>query len=282
MLEATAKDLIRDAETQQVLGVVARPKGSTEDQHILASLTVCCDGSASNFRKKAITKKPFATSRFVGLKLIDAKMPRPFHGHVCLGDKPPVLLYQIGTHETRALVDVRGEIPKDMKAYMREQVLPELPKDLHPSFAKAIDDADRFPSMPNNFLEPTKNTTPGLAMLGDAMNMRHPLTGGGMTVAFTDVVLLKRLLSKEAVPDLSDTKAVLKQMSKFHWERKQTGSSTINILSMALYSLFAADDRLLKILQKGCFHYFLRGGNCVDGPVSLLAWYVSPRNTVFI
>lgn len=108
--------------------------------------------------------------------------------------------------------------------------------------------------------------------MGDALNMRHPLTGGGMTVAFKDAVILMDLLSPESVADLGDTEKVLSKMKEFHWQRKtQGGSSVINILSMALYSLFAADDALLRRLQKGCFGYFKRGGDCVDGPVSLLA-----------
>ena len=61
-------------------------------------------------------------------------------------------------------------------------------------------------SMPNSWLPPTVNKTPGLVLLGDALNMRHPLTGGGMTVALTDVVLLSSLLEK--IPTLSDSSEV--------------------------------------------------------------------------
>lgn len=32
--------------------------------------------------------------------------------------------------------------------------------------------------MPNSFLPPSANQSNGLIVLGDAMNMRHPLTGG--------------------------------------------------------------------------------------------------------
>jgi squalene monooxygenase len=77
-------------------------------------------------------------------------------------------------------------------------------------------------------------------MLGDALNMRHPLTGGGMTVALKDVVLLGALLSPTAVPRLDDTRAVLAQMRRFHWKRKQFCSS-LNILAQALYVLYVAD-----------------------------------------
>lgn len=72
------------------------------------------------------------------------------------------------------------------------------------------------------------------------MNMRHPLTGGGMTVAFNDVVLISKLLSPENVTTFADTRLVLKQMKAFHWQRKSL-SSVINILAQALYSLFAAN-----------------------------------------
>jgi squalene monooxygenase len=101
--------------------------------------------------------------------------------------------------------------------------------------------------MPNSWLPPTANKTPGMIILGDAMNMRHPLTGGGMTVAFNDVVLLSELLSPEKVHDLRDTKAVLQQMSKFHWQRKNL-ASVINILAQSLYALFAANGKHLPIL----------------------------------
>lgn len=77
-------------------------------------------------------------------------------------------------------------------------------------------------------------------MLGDAMNMRHPLTGGGMTVGLNDVVLLSELLSPEKVPKLENTKMVLAQMSTFHWRRKDI-TAVINILAQALYALFAAN-----------------------------------------
>jgi len=99
--------------------------------------------------------------------------------------------------------------------------------------------------------------------------MRHPLTGGGMTVALNDVLLLKDLLSPTAVPDLDNTGLVLKQFQTFHWQRKNL-TAVINILAQALYSLFAANDPQLKYLQRGCFRYFQLGGNCIDGPVGLL------------
>jgi squalene monooxygenase len=106
--------------------------------------------------------------------------------------------------------------------------------------------------------------------------MRHPLTGGGMTVAFNDVLLLRELLSPDSVPNLEALPAVQKQIALFHWRRKAS-SSVINVLAMALYALFAADDSRLVTLQNGCFRYFQKGGMCVAEPVGLLAGLIRER-----
>lgn len=47
----------------------------------------------------------------------------------------------------------------------------------------------------------------GVLLLGDAYNMRHPLTGGGMSVALNDVRIWRSLLGN--IPDLYDDKAML-------------------------------------------------------------------------
>jgi squalene monooxygenase len=145
--------------------------------------------------------------------------------------------------------------------------------------------------MPNSFLPPVEQGGPhskeGVILLGDAWNMRHPLTGGGMTVALADVVLLAPMIAAE--PDLTDWHALTDLLHRWHWARKPL-ASTINILSVALYDLFGADgacgiattslmltssragtDEYLANLRTGCFKYFERGGECIQGPVSLLS-----------
>ncbi|KAL1967705.1 hypothetical protein VTN77DRAFT_2962 [Rasamsonia byssochlamydoides] len=270
VVETTATSLIT-SRSKEVIGVECTTKGVQECY--FAPLTVAADGYASKFRKDHHPHTPKVKSRFWGLELIDAELPMPNHGHVVLSDNPPVLLYQIGTHETRALVDIPENLPSasvkngGVKAHLRNTVLPSLPKSIQPSFLAAIEKG-ALRSMPNSFLPPATNKTPGLIILGDALNMRHPLTGGGMTVAFNDVVVLRDLLSPEKVPTFADTDRVMKQMSKFHWKRKSF-ASVINILAQALYALFAADDPKLRALQRGCFRYFQLG--MINGPVSLLA-----------
>jgi squalene monooxygenase len=280
IVETEVTDTVTSTHNPQVLGVVSRTlnpaTGEKEDDFYFGQLTIIADGYASKFRKKYINKAPIVKSKFYALELIDCPLPSPNHGTVVLGDVAPVLLYQIGTHETRALIDVPENCPTaavevgGVRGHMRNVILPSLPKQIQPCFEEALKDGKIPRSMPNSFLPPTTQLEKGIVILGDAMNMRHPLTGGGMTVAFNDVVLLSRLLAPERIPNLSDTTAIQKAMKEFHWKRKGL-SSIINILAMALYSLFAANDRQLKSLQKGCFTYFQKGGNCIDGPVGLLA-----------
>lgn len=90
------------------------------------------------------------------------------------------------------------------------------------------------------WLPPSINKTLAMIMLGNAINMRHLLIGGGMTVALKNVVLLGDMLSPTKIPLLEDTGAMLEQMRKFHWKQKEY-STSLNILAQALYAVFAAD-----------------------------------------
>jgi squalene monooxygenase len=148
-------------------------------------------------------------------------------------------------HEMRILIDVPNDIYKassktgGIKGHIRINVIPALPKSVQPMVETALREG-RLRPMPNAWLPPSMNRTAGVVLLGDAMNMRHPLTGSGMTAALNDVVLLRQLLSPQNVPSLSDTEAVLTQMRTFHWKRKEFNIS-LNILAQALYCLFVAD-----------------------------------------
>ncbi|KAH8704595.1 squalene monooxygenase [Phaeosphaeriaceae sp. PMI808] len=270
VVETTVTDIVKSQ--GQVLGVECQTQGNKD--YYFGALTLLADGYASKFRKEYIPIQPEVRSKFWALELIDAELPMPLHGHVILTNEPPILIYQIGTHETRILIDIPEGLPSasvkagGVKNHMLNHALPSVPECVRPSLRKAIE-AGKLRSMPNSYLPSTTQKTPGLIILGDAMNMRHPLTGGGMTVAFNDVVTLSTLLSPNNVPNLEDTSAVLSAMSTFHWSRK-SNTSVINILAMALYSLFAANSPYLTALKNGCFRYFQLGGKAISEPVGLL------------
>ncbi|CCE88912.1 Piso0_001702 [Millerozyma farinosa CBS 7064] len=275
-VEGNATKLLYSKEhNNTVVGVAA--KVGEEVVEYYADMTIGCDGIYSKFRRTLFEDKtPSVGSYFVGLSLKNAVLPHPHRGHVILGKHAPVLIYQTTKTDTRILCAYRSTKPpsvanNELFSYLEDEVLPALPKETQPSFKEALA-TRKFKAMPNQYLTAASQGSKvrGFVLVGDSLNMRHPLTGGGMTVGLNDAVLLARLLHPMYIPDLSDYSAVRTKLQVFHKKRKNL-DAVVNTLSIALYTLFAADSRSLIILQKGCMKYFLRGGDCVSGPMGLLS-----------
>lgn len=266
-LQGNVIEVLKDSKNE-VIGTKVDIEGRGKvDFH--ANITFVCDGIFSKFRRELHPDHvPTVGSSFVGMSLYHAKTPVNMHGHVILGDKHmPILVYQISPSETRILCAYNSpKVPADIKSWMVKECQPYIPKSLRPSFDDALAQG-KFRSMPNSYLPARQNDVIGLCVIGDALNMRHPLTGGGMTVGLHDVVLL---MKKIGDLDFNDRATVLDELLDYHFERKSY-DTVINVLSISLYSLFAAEGKNLKALQRGCFRYFQRGGDCVKTPVSFLA-----------
>ncbi|KAG7196197.1 Squalene epoxidase [Scheffersomyces spartinae] len=259
----------------RVIGVRVKKNKDVYEEYY-AKVTIACDGIYSKFRKElGEDYAPTVESHFVGLSLMNCDLPSKYRGHVVLGTEHfPVIIYQISPEETRILCAYKStKTPPqaELYQYLQSKVLPGLPKPIRPSFSAALE-TRKFRVMPNQYLPARKQgrDLKGYILIGDSLNMRHPLTGGGMTVGLNDAVLLTKLLHPENIEDLSNQALLEKRLLQFHTKRKNL-DGVINTLSIALYSLFAADSRPLKILQKGCYQYFLRGGSCVSGPIGLLS-----------
>jgi len=257
-----------------------------------AHLTVVCDGMHSTFRRslvvpdapggKVTVRHP---SFFVGVILRGVALPHPNHGHVVLARPSPILFYPISSTEVRCLVDVpRPKLPADLPGYLRETVAPGVPDELRPAFLAAVaraekgDEGDRnadgsscaLRSMQNKQLTTSPVHPPGALLLGDAFNMRHPLTGGGMTVALSDARLLCAMLAP--LPDYRDALSTAGATANFYTARKPV-SATINTLANALYAVFCpkAGDAAQEEMRRACFDYLALGGECASGPVALLS-----------
>ncbi|KAK7368874.1 hypothetical protein VNO80_10906 [Phaseolus coccineus] len=116
--------------------------------------------------------------------------------------------------------------------------------------------------------------TPGALLMGDAFNMRHPLTGGGMTVALSNIVVLRDLL--KPLRNLHDASALCRYLESLYTLRKPV-ASTINTLAGALYKVFCASpDPGRKEMQQACFDYLSLGGVFSNGPIALLSG-LNPR-----
>jgi squalene monooxygenase len=226
----------------KTIGGVAATIGDV-DHAFMAPLTVVCDGYFSAFRKKLTpSATPVSPSTFVGI-LLDGDpnelLPRPGHGHVVLGDPSPVLFYPISSKEVRCLVDIPAHVKMPsvasgaMAEYVLTKIVPQVPEKLRAPLIRAVE-GGQFKSMMNKTMPAQPKRTPGAVLIGDAFNMRHPLTGGGMTVAFSDVVTMKSMLSP--LPTFKDTAAVRERMDAFYAHRTAP-ALTINTLANALYKV---------------------------------------------
>jgi squalene monooxygenase len=62
----------------------------------------------------------------------------------------------------------------------------------------------------------------------------------GMTVALNDVLLLRSLLSPQAIPDLWDDMAIRQCKLALHTGRRSY-ACVLNVLAHGIYTIFAAD-----------------------------------------
>ncbi|KAI3786269.1 hypothetical protein L1987_39830 [Smallanthus sonchifolius] len=235
-----------------------------------APLTIVCDGCFSNLRRGLCKPEVDIPSSFAALLLKNCEAPYPNHGHVILADPSPILCYRISSTEIRCLVDIPGKkIPSvgngDMALHLKTKVTPQIPPELRCSFIAAVDE-ESIKTMANRSMPAAPQPTPGAILLGDSFNMRHPLTGGGMTVALSDVVIVRDLL--RPLEDMNDSFALF---DSFYTLRKPV-ASTINTLAGALYKVFSVSpDQARTELRQACFDYLSLGGMFSNGPIALLS-----------
>ena len=252
-----------------------------------APLVVLADGMFSTMRKRLDGGTPKPSSTFVGYLLHHPAdkpcVPYPNRGHVVLADPNPVLLYQITPTVTRILVDVPGIAPSDdedwMRRYMEDRIVAQLPAGVRPAFLEALRTQEPV-SCVNKRLPGGEPNVRRACLLGDAWNMRHPLTGGGMTVALRDVETLAACLQDT---DLADEAALAASLGEFR-RRRAGHATTVNVLANALHRVFTkpdADDGTRAALREACIQYLKLGGASSAGPVGLLA-ALTPKPLVLV
>ncbi|KAE8653938.1 Squalene monooxygenase [Hibiscus syriacus] len=262
-------------------GIIRGVKYKTKDGRELtafAPLTIVCDGCSSNLRRSLCNPKVDIPSYFVGLVLENCHLPYSNYGHVILSDPSPIVFYKFSSTEVRCLVDVPGKrVPSiasgEMASYLKTVVAPQVPPEIYDSFVAAVNKGN-IRTMPNRSMPASPHPTPGALLMGDALNMRNALTGGGMTVALSDIVVLRNLL--RPLRDLNDAPTLCKYLESFYTLRKPV-ASTINTLADALYKVFCASpDQARKEMRQACFDYLSLGGVFSTGPISLLSG-LNPR-----
>eukprot|EP00258_Populus_trichocarpa_P031917 XP_024447936.1 squalene monooxygenase [Populus trichocarpa] len=110
--------------------------------------------------------------------------------------------------------------------------------------------------MPNRIMPASRYPTPGAFMIGDSLKMRLAVTGGGMTVGLSGVVLLRHLL--RPLNDLSNAASISNGICKQH---------------ICLHTEISSSDQdpSRKEMKEAFFNYFSLGGVFSDGLMALLS-----------
>jgi squalene monooxygenase len=252
-------------ERHEIIGVSYRESITSEIKSIHAPLTITSDGFFSNFRESLSNNEKTVTSYFIGLILKDCKMPFPKHGHVFLSGPTPFICYPISNHEVRILIDFPGEqLPRKqlLQAHLDANVTPYIPECMLDSYQQALQEGG-FKVMPNHYMAAKPIIRKGAVMLGDALNMRHPLTGGGLTAVFSDIQILSAHLL--AMPDFSNTDLIHEKIEAYYHDR-QRANANLNILANALYGVMSND-----LLKTAVFKYLQCGGANAQESIAILA-----------
>lgn len=264
VIEGTVTSLIEDRDT--IVGVNYKRKLAADEESLYAHLTVVTDGPLSNFREKLSKPVNKLNGYFLGLLLKNCELPFANHGHLIMGDHPPMVIYPVTSTSWRVLIDFKGQKPprlgRDFKKFLLEEFEQAMPKSARAAFVAAVEEG-KFKTFPNHRLPANPIKKQGAVLLGDALNMRHPLTGGGMTAAFNDVLRLSNNLEK--INDFSNLRQLGKAIQKFY-ETRHLGTQTTNILADGLYGVVYNPE-----LRKAFFEYVSRGDKYAEETCSILA-----------
>jgi len=252
-------------EQHEIIGVSYRESLTSEIKSIHAPLTITSDGFFSNFRESLSNNEKTVTSYFIGLILKDCKMPFPKHGHVFLSGPTPFICYPISKNEVRLLIDFPGDqLPRKLllQDHLDANVTPYIPDSMRESYEQAIEEGG-FKVMPNHYMAAKPIIRKGAVMLGDALNMRHPLTGGGLTAVFSDIQILSAHLL--AMPAFNNIDLIHEKIEAYYRDR-QYANANLNILANALYGVMSND-----LLKTAVFKYLSCGGENAQESIAILA-----------
>ncbi len=225
------------------------------DESVKAALIVGADGRASIVRRSlGLSTSPRNCSRMMGIVLSGVRLPLEGYGHVVCGGPGPILIYRLGEHSVRVIVDVPlGHSSRDLVALMSDSYAGWMPETLRPAFVEALR-ARRFLATTNALRPRITYGSPRRVLIGDAAGHYHPLTAVGMTLGFGDALTL----------------AEGKDFRDFTNKRFQATRAP-ELLAMGLYEVFA-DHRVEAVALRHAIYRRWRESPAVrDRTMSFLA-----------
>ena len=194
------------------------------DKSVIATRIVGADGRASIVRRSlGLSIKPRTCSRMVGVTVSGVDLPMEGYGHVLCGGPGPILMYRLGEHCIRVIVDVpSGDwTPGDRIGFLSDSYAGVLPEALRPAFVEALR-AGQYQAAANELNPRVSYGNLHRVLIGDAAGHYHPMTAVGMTLGFGDALTL----------------AEGKDFHDFTTKRFQA-THTPELLAMELYEVFA-------------------------------------------
>ena len=184
-------DLMMNARVRGIEGDRVSFTRNGDAGSVAAKLIVGADGRSSVVRRSlGLSTRPQTCSRMLGVTLNDVKLPFEGYGHVICADPSPILIYRLGDHSVRLLVDLpAGHSTREVMGALARSYADILPDALGSAFLEALRER-RFLAATNALRPRHTYGTSGRVLIGDAAGHYHPLTAVGMTLGFGDAFTL--------------------------------------------------------------------------------------------
>ncbi len=226
------------------------------EKFVTAARTVGADGRASIVRKSlGLPTSRMTCSLMVGVIVKGVNLPLKGYGHVLLGGPGPILMYHLGEHRVRVIVDVPLDhwIPRDRVGLLSDSYAGLLPETLRPGFVEALQ-AGKFHIAANELRPRITYGSPHRVLIGDAAGHYHPMTAVGMTLGFGDALMLAE---NENFHDFTTKRFLATRAPEF--------------LAMGLYEVFA-DHRVEAVaLRHAIYRSWRANSTAHNRTISLLA-----------
>lgn len=176
-------------------------------------------------------------SMMAGLLVTGAELPVDGYGHVILGGPGPVLAYRIDEERIRLCIDVPHAIQRGAHApdWIWKSFADVLPRGLRDRARAELEGAS-LSWAANVFRPRSYRTESGMALVGDAAGVFHPLTAMGITMSLLDAEALARASSVEE-----------------YAAARAAQSYVPELLSNAIYQAFVRNDPGSEAIRESIF-----------------------------
>ena len=217
-------------------------------------LTVVATGrSARKLVPERSAPEKVSISLMAGLVVRDAQLPFEDYGHVIAGGPGPALAYRIGIDRVRLCIDVpQAERSHRSPAWIWQSFADVLPQSLRDGVARSLEETSIHWAA-NSFRPRRYRTGPGVALVGDAAGVFHPLTAMGITMS---------LLDAEALAESHSLST--------YAERRASESYVPELLSNAIYQAFTRADTGTLAIRDAIFRTWRLSGTQRDRTMDLL------------